>query len=259
VPIEDAGVHLRNRRAWYRSRTLREVANAARWVLLRRDSPDLSHLPAYDEIVLGPVQRDEALLLYGLVRAIRPATVVEIGLAHGHNAYNLLRALDEDARLYSFDVDPICEQVAQRRFADDPRFAFRLRSQDEVASADLDGRPADFVFLDGAHDLDMNRATFERLLPLLSSHAIVAVHDTGTVSRRFMEDWREEIQRTERWIGDDYEPQPAERAFVNWVREAHPDFAQIHLHTDRVPRFGVTLLQRSGPLPRPPATGSASP
>jgi hypothetical protein len=82
------------------------------------------------------------------------------------------------------------------------------------------------VFLDGAHDLALNQQTFERLLPMLAPDAIVAVH----------------------------EHQPEERAFVNWVREEHPDFAQIDLHTHVVPRRGTALLQRSRPLARPPGS-----
>lgn len=245
------GVNLRERRRFYTSRTVRELAAALRWTLLRRDTPDLAHIPFYDEIVLGPVQRDEAILLHGLVRTIRPLTVVEIGFYHGWSAYNFLAALDDDARLYSFDVDPVCDQVAQRRFGDEPRFVYRRRAQQDLTPDDVDGREVDLVFIDGAHELDLNRAAFERLVPMLAPAAIVGVHDTGTVLREWTPRWLEETIPPERWVGDAYEHQPDERAFVNWLREAHPDFAQIHLHTDRTPRSGITLLQRSAPLPRP--------
>ena len=52
---------------------------------------------------LGPLQDDEALLLYGLVRALRPRTVVEFGTAHGFSALNFLQALfdDQEARVFS--------------------------------------------------------------------------------------------------------------------------------------------------------------
>ena len=54
------------------------------------------------------------------------------------------------------------ERTAWERFGADPRFAFRNRSQEQLTADDLNGRLADFVFLDGAHDLALNQATFER-------------------------------------------------------------------------------------------------
>jgi predicted O-methyltransferase YrrM len=254
MPHMGLGVNLRERRRFYTSRTLRELAAALRWSLLRRDAPDVAHIPFYDEITLGPVQRDEALLLHALVRVVRPTTVVEIGFHHGWSAYNFLAALDKDARLYSFDVDPLCDEVARRRFGDEPRLVYRRRPQQDLTPDDVDRRAVDLVFVDGAHDLALNQAAFERLMPMLAPDAIVGIHDTGTVARRFTPDWLLRVLPPERWIGDAFEHQPDERAFVNWLRDAHPDFAQLHLHTDRTPRSGLTLLQRSGPLPRPAAS-----
>ena len=242
---------LADRGRFLRSRTLRELAAAIQWTLRRPDTPDVAHLAFHEDYAVGPVQRDEALLLHAVVRAVRPLTVVEFGFFRGHSAFNFLRALDPEARLYSFDVDPACGDLAKRKFGHDPRLVYRTRRQETLTAADVGDRPVDLVFFDGAHALDANQETFRRLLPMLSPGAIVAIHDTGTVLRAFMEDWREEIQRTERWIGDAYEPQPDERAFVNWLREQHPEFAQIHLHTHRRPRHGMTLLQRSEALPRP--------
>lgn len=79
-----------------------------------------------------------------------------------------------DARLHSFDVDPACAAVARGRLGHDSRFVFRTRSQDTLTREDVEGRLADFVFLDAAHDLGLNEATFEHLLELT---AIVAIHD----------------------------------------------------------------------------------
>ena len=232
------------------------IRQALRSARARRGAevPDLSHLALFDETPNGPLQRDEALLLYSLVRVIRPQTVVEVGFLRGRSALNCLRALDPDARLYSFDIDPACEQTARDRFGHDPRFRFRVRSQDEVTAGDLDGRPADLVFIDGAHDLALNKATFERLLPLLSERALIAVHDTGAIPREVLElpDDHWMLTKPEIWAADAWEHQPDERAFVNWILEQHPEFAQIHVHSAHAIRAGLTLLQRGGPLPRPP-------
>jgi predicted O-methyltransferase YrrM len=244
---------LRNRARplYYRRQAVREIVAVLRWPRIRSNAPDVAHLAAYTEWAWGPIQRDDALLLHALVRTVRPATLVEIGFLFGHSAFNFLRALDADARLYSFDVDPGCAYHAQLRCQHDPRFVFRNRSQDAITSDDVDGRSVDFVFLDGAHDLTINQATFERLLPLLSSDAIIVIHDTGGIHRSIMppEHWTRDIP--ERWVGDWFEHQPDERAFVNWLLESYAEFSQIHLHSHRVFRHGMTLLQRTAALPRP--------
>lgn len=200
----------------------------------------------------GSVQRDEALLLHALLRVLRPKTVVEIGFFRGHSAFNFLRALDPDARLYSFDIDPACEERAAELFGHDPRVTVRQRSQTELTAADLEGRRADFVFLDASHDLALNQVTFARLLPLMCPETILAVHDTGTIPRELlapMKHWA--LWSPELWIDDECEVMPGERAFVNWVLDNHPDFAQLHLHSRNAPRCGITLLQRRGRLARP--------
>jgi predicted O-methyltransferase YrrM len=228
---------------WYRRRARFRAA------LLRRSRT--AHLSLFEETTLGPVQRDEALMLLALIRVLRPQTVVEIGFFLGHSALNFLRALDDDARLFSIDIDPRLEDQAQKLFGHDPRFAFRCRSQTAIRAADLDGRQADFVFLDASHDFDLNRATFERLLDLMAPRAILAVHDTGTVPRDLFPPGHWLLDTAEGWVGDEYEGEPGERAFVNWVLAEHPGFAQVHLHSTRTIRCGITLLQRSAPLPRP--------
>jgi predicted O-methyltransferase YrrM len=244
-------LRLRERRIFYRSRVVRELASIARWRRRRREGPDLAHLVFHPELLAGPVQRDEALLLHALVRVVRPQTVLELGFYHGASAFNFLRALDDDARLYSFDIDPACEALARERFAHDPRFVFRLCSQAELTADDIDGRRADLVLLDAAHDVTLYQAALERLLPLMAPDAILAIHDTGTVPRELFPPGHWLLDNRERWVGDEYEHQPDEREFVNWIRDTYPEFAQLHLHSRRTIRCGLTLLQRSAPLPRP--------
>jgi predicted O-methyltransferase YrrM len=237
------------RRAFYRSQTLRGVIAAARRPKLRRDLPDLAHLTFFKETADGPVQRDEALFLHAVLRVVRPGTVVEIGFLRGHSAFNFLRALDPEGRLYSFDIDPACEKRAQELCGHDARFVFRTRSQDALTREDIDGRLADFVFLDASHDLTLNQATLERLLPLMSPDAILAIHDTGTVPRALVPS-RHWLGSPEGWVGNEREVVPDERAFVNWLLDQHPEFAQIHFHSSRTLRCGITLVQRATSLAR---------
>jgi len=248
------------RRAFYRHRTVRELLAAGRWLLRRSAPPDLAHLTFAHEKMDGPVQRDEALLLHSLLRVLRPKTVVEIGFFRGYSAFNFLRALDPDARLYSFDIAPACEAIAEELFGHDARIKVRRRSQTDLTAEDIDGRLADFVFLDASHELELNQQSFERLLPLMQPDAILAVHDTGTIPRELlvpMNHWA--LQVPDLWVDDECEVMPGERAFVNWVLDEHPDISQIHLHSRNTFRCGITLLQRSAPLARPHGETAAIP
>jgi predicted O-methyltransferase YrrM len=221
----------------------------------RSETPELSHLALYEEEdAAGPVQRDEALLLYSVIRVTRPKTLVELGFLRGHSAFNFLRAMDPDAQLYSFDVEPLAEQAAQVIFERDHRLHFRLKSQSEVSADDVDGRPVDFVFFDASHDLAINQKTFAQLESLLSARAIVAVHDTGVWTRDSLRDAPKSSAYAREnpgyWLADgNFAHRPEERAFVNWIAETRPHFGQIHLHSESTLRHGVTLLQAGGPLP----------
>src|ERR1700679_2324337 len=108
-PLERQAVSI-----YRRSRLAPLLRAALTGALFRSEYPDVSHLAFYEEDrAVGPLQRDEALLLYGTVRTIRPGTIVEFGFLHGHSAFNFLRAMDVDAALYSFDISPEARDNAQ--------------------------------------------------------------------------------------------------------------------------------------------------
>jgi predicted O-methyltransferase YrrM len=249
------------RRAFYRSRRARLAIVAAQWPRVRRRGYDLAHLRVYLDAPIGPVQRDEALFLYALIKVIRPSVVAEIGFLAGQSAFNFLQALDDGAMLYSFDISEKSEAIAADAFGDRSDFRFRRRSQDEITSADVDGRLVDLVFLDASHDLELNQRTFAQLLPLLAPRAIVAVHDTGTWAVDRMLPSHRSVTATEPhgWLSSsEFQHRREERLFMNWIAEEHPEFAQLHLHTLSTLRHGLTLLQRGGRLQTDPARDGES-
>jgi len=240
------------RRSYHRLRLAPLARAAVTGALFRPGAPDLSHLASYaEEDASGPLQRDEASLLYGAVRAMRPRTIVEVGFYRGRSAFNFLRAMDEDAYLYSFDIDPYAERLADQLFGHDSRFRFALKSQTGITRQDIDGRTIDLLFIDASHDLDLNKQTFDSIERLLSPRALIAVHDTGAWARGHLSEpaAKHVAQHPDNWLSHDcYAHQPGERAFVNWIGETHPDFAQIHVHAHTTLRHGLTLLQAGGPL-----------
>jgi predicted O-methyltransferase YrrM len=190
----------------------------------------LGHLRWFGEVVVGPVQRGEALLLYGLVKTVDPKTVVEFGFYKGHSAVNFLKAISSDSRLYSYDISDMSAQMARR--IHDQRFRFIHKSQADFEWSDVGHRQVDFAFFDAAHDFRLNVETFGRLRSSLAEKALIVVHDTGEHGSAACVH------------------QPDERRFVNYIKLDIGDFDQIHLHSTTKLRHGLTLLQRDvGPLP----------
>jgi len=199
-------------------------------------------------------------MLFALTRVLRPAVVVEVGVLGGQSAFNFLRALDPGATLYSFDIAEPSAVIAEEAFGDVPNFVFHRVSQDEIGPEHVDGRAVDLAFLDASHELELNRRTFDRLVPMLSPSGVVAVHDTGTWSRQHFGPLHHAVaaEHPALWTTpDEFEHQRGEREFVNWVLDRHPEFSQIHLHSTRTVRHGTTLMQRSGRLRTGPAGASA--
>jgi predicted O-methyltransferase YrrM len=205
---------------------------------------------------LGPVLRDEALLLLAVTRLTAPRVVVEFGFSRGHSAMNFLAGLPRGARLYSYDIAPESRVTARVAFAGRRDFVFMAKSMDAFAPEDIAGS-VDLAFFDGAHDLAINQRTFAALLPALSPEALVAVHDTGPWMRDTMPGaLRERAEATPgQWLDREaFAHSPEERRFVNWITTAHPRFHAVHLHGLRRFAHGLTLLQASGPLATPGAT-----
>ena len=237
-----------------RSRAIRHAVVLLRWPWTRQRAPDVAHLAFYaEETALGPLQRDEALFLNGLVRVIRPRVIVELGFFRGHSALNFLTALDGSGRLFSFDFDEEAEKVAHDFFDAVPNFRFARKSQTEVTSADFDGEAIDLLFFDASHDLDLNIQTFRNLEPSLAERGIVVVHDTGTWAASVLDPSQQRDlarQYPDYWLSpDEFAHRPDERRFVNWIYDTYPGFSTLHLHSLRIVRHGMTVLQRTAPLP----------
>ena len=217
-------------------------------LLGRTHSLHLAHFLSYDDAgAIGPLQQDEAIALFGIVRSIRPRTVIEFGFFHGHSAFNFLMAMPEDGLLVSYDVDEDSELRARREFAGLKGFRFIHKSQVDFDLADVDQRPLDFVFFDAAHQLDLNQRTFEKIQSQLAPRAIIAIHDTGIWNTEFYQDVHRAFNQEMPIImtAEGYcIHQPGERKFVEWIRREYPDFQAIHLHSVRTLRHGLTLLQR---------------
>ena len=221
-------------------------------VVGRTKTLGINHLLSYEEEdAAGPIQRDEAIAIFGLIRTLRPNTIVEFGFYTGHSAFNFLRALGETGRIYSYDVLDECLRRARTELAFADQFTFVHKSQNEFHHSDIDFRPIDFVFFDGAHDLQINIETFQRIRPHLTEQAIIAIHDTGLWVRDYIRKPQSELMEREPsplkgcWITNDlYSCAIDERKFVNWLISEYDEYGAIHLHSTNTLRHGISLVQK---------------
>ena len=141
---------------------------------------------------LGIAQkREEIQWLFELVRAAQPRVVLEIGLDFGGTFFLWSRAATPDAHLIAIDTRPV------GRFGDWSPFslvrrAFAVGSQrvslvmdsdshsettrERVANL-LDGRPIDFLFIDGDHSRNGVWQDFYMYSPLVNPGGLIAFHD----------------------------------------------------------------------------------
>jgi predicted O-methyltransferase YrrM len=128
-----------------------------------------------------PVTPEAGRLLYSLVRAARPATVVEFGMSFGISALHLAAAVRDNGsgRVVTTELSDTKIAAAKRTFAetglDD---VITILEGDALSTlADLAG-PVDFVLLDGWKDLYL--PVIELLEPRLSPGVLVVADNTNS-------------------------------------------------------------------------------
>ncbi|CAB4151921.1 COG4122 Predicted O-methyltransferase [uncultured Caudovirales phage] len=192
--------------------------------------------PIKGNIQLGPLLDEDAQLLQAVIKMTNPKVVVEFGYFWGKSANAMLAAMDADAELHSFDNTKDAGHAMAH--TQDARFNFYPMSQDEFWKTQID--KIDFVFLDASHDMELNKNTFLQIKDKLNPKAIIAVHDTGTwIGGNVFDAEAGYLDANGNWVHC-----PGEIDFVNWLKANHKDFEQIHFHSSRQIRHGITLLQR---------------
>ena len=195
---------------------------------------NLSHLTQNaDQNVLGPLQDDEALLLFAVCRVVCARRVAEFGGLDGYSAKNFLAALKNvpGARLYT--IDPKLEGTLA-----DNHVHVRKWAKD-VAATDFDGERLDLVLFD-CHDYEQQLQALETLTRtgIITSETILALHDTGTHPGKIVP-WAYEAK-------DGYIHQTAERQLVNTLQDLGYECVSFHAPKPTPPilfRHGLTLCR----------------
>jgi predicted O-methyltransferase YrrM len=126
-----------------------------------------------------PVAPASGRLLYSLVRAARPATIVEFGMSFGISAIHLASAVRDNGsgRVVTTELNGTKIAAAKRTFAETglDDLITVLKGDALCTLADLDG-PVGFVLLDGWKDLYL--PVIKLLEPRLLPGSLVAADDT---------------------------------------------------------------------------------
>jgi predicted O-methyltransferase YrrM len=135
---------------------------------------------------------DSCWLLHGLVRALKPATVVEIGSARGKSACYMALALRENGRgmLHAIDphtstdwndtkaVDSYTWMTRTIRTLGLERWITVVRKTSNAAASGW-STPIDLLFIDGDHSYDGVKRDFDLFSPHLSERGVCLFHDTA--------------------------------------------------------------------------------
>lgn len=205
---------------------------------------DLDHLTQpEDQCVIGPIQDDEALFLYSIIRGMRLTRVLEIGGLAGYSARNFLAAIGEKGVMYTVDYQQVPVLAPNHRVV--------LKNALDLTPSDVDNQPVDMVFFD-CHDM-VQMGVFHRLVTqgIITEHTLLALHDTNL---HYPPGGLNQGPLVADRVGDvGYAHQPVEREMVNQFKTLGYDVLSIYTtrakhHADFPFRHGITVCQRFVPL-----------
>lgn len=197
---------------------------------------DLEHLTQYEnQDVLGPIQDDEALVLYSIIKCMRLNRIVEIGGLNGYSAKNFLQAMDKvEGFLYTIDLNPV------PKLADNHKII--VKNAVNLTIEDVDNKPIDLIFFD-CHDM-VQLTIYEELLKknIITDKTIIALHDTNLHYAPYNV-WGPYIKEE-----DGYAHQPVERTMVNIFKELGYNVFNLYTtkekHNENFPRrHGLSICQ----------------
>ena len=211
--------------------------------------------------VCGPVQDDEALLLFSLLKTLRPRYMLEIGVYDGVSTKIIAEALSgsEGGTLYAVDIHikgSARSKLASYLQAGPSPWVLKLIEMDMLAltAAHLDHKMFDLIFLDASHIYSHYVQLFPFLQSVLSPNGILLTHDTGLhVNSTLLPTVCDGFMLANGCYCDGaglcgFPHRMDNRRFVNWVLHSFPYWQVMHLHSFRRIRHGLTLMTRKREL-----------
>lgn len=199
---------------------------------------DLDHLTQEDnQRVAGPIQDDEALFLYSVIRGSRLKRILEIGGLSGYSARNFLEALkfDKDGILYTCDISHVPVLSENHKVI--------IKNALDLSIDDVDSLPLDLIFFD-CHDM-VQMDMYHKFLNenIINDNTIIALHDTNLHYAPF------NVQGDFVPGENGYAHQPVERKMVNIFKDLGYDIFSISTdetkHNENFPwRHGVSVCKK---------------
>jgi predicted O-methyltransferase YrrM len=192
---------------------------------------DLTHLTQpEDQAVMGPIQDDEALFLYSVIRGMRLERILEIGGGRGYSAFNFIRAVNKKGIVYTVDVIDVPKLA-------DNHIVF-LKSASELKAEDFNNESLHLVFFD-CHEYEPSVTCFTSLVSsgIITDKTVLALHDTNLYPRHG------------RPTEEGFIHQTVERTLVNYFSDLGYNIFNLHteasVHNNNFPyRHGVSLAQK---------------
>ena len=112
-----------------------------------------------------------------LVQMIRPKNILEVGTFSGYSAISMAEGLDDDGRVYTFEINDELEDFARKWIeGSDVAEHIVFTIGDAITEAPRLGITFDMAFIDG--DKRRYCETYEALMPLMRPGAFILVDNT---------------------------------------------------------------------------------
>lgn len=197
---------------------------------------NLEHLiQTKEQKVIGPIQDDEALLLFALIKTCLIKNVIEIGGLNGYSANNFLEAVGDNGSVVTIDIN-LVPKIKDNHI-------IITKDVSNITISDLNHSYFGLIFLD-AHVFIPQVNFIKKLLEfkVIDDRTIIAIHDTNLHPTK--------NTKSSYKINDGWVHQKVERMIVNTLIK-DLNYHAINLHTkaidhDVIPyRHGLTLLQKA--------------
>jgi len=194
---------------------------------------NLSHLTQNaSQEVLGPIQDDEALLLYSIIRTMRIHNIIEIGGLSGYSAKNFSEAII-DGKIYTVDINPV-PKIADNHIV-------LTKNCQLIDKNDIPDK-IDMIFFD-AHVYQEQIDLYNTLKnnDIIDDDVILSFHDTNLHPYKTV-DWSYYLEKQQGWCH-----QPVERKLVEYFKQLGFDALCFHtkLEEHTIPfRHGVTIMKK---------------
>ena len=200
---------------------------------------DFSHLTQpSNQDVFGPIQDDEALFLFALIRVMCIRRVLEIGGLSGYSATNFVRAVGTAGIVYTIDINPV------RKVA--PNHVPIAMDARQVTPEAVGCKPLDLIFFD-CHAFTAQMELLSRLAEggMITDRTVLALHDTNLHPTK-KAPWAYRVEGG--WVH-----QAVERRMVNELRALGYDAIALDTspesHGPDLPaRHGLAIMKRFRPL-----------